>query len=187
VALDAGAEQSAGPVMEPVLDESKLLDEGLRKTALIWVGPVAGDAPERAVWHVWDSGLVYVLCGPGEQPPPVAPGTPARVVVPSKDKHSRLLSVDASTDALAPGEEWDRIAAIMATKRLNLPDGDAAPARWARDCTILRLRPAARLVEAPGRYDSESHARSPVPTTAGTVVPRPWHLFGRPGKSKRRG
>lgn len=168
------------------LDEAALLAEATKRAGMVWVGPAEGEDQPRAVWFVWEDGAAYVLCGPGEQPQPVPVGTRARVVVPSKDKQTRLVSFDADAEEVPPGEEWDRIAAAMVPVRLNLPDGEAAVARWAGDCRILRLRPDGGLVEAPGRYDSASHAGPPVATTAGTRVPRPWHLFGRQGRSRRR-
>ncbi len=169
------------------VDEAALLDEAMKKSALIWVGPADGSGPARAVWHVWDDGTAYVLTGDGEQPAPVDAGVESIVIVRSKDKWSRLLTWKARAESLGPGETWDRITATMLTKRLNLTDMDTAVARWASKCTILVLKPAGGLAEAPGHYDPDSHASPPVETTAGTRVPRPWHLFGRPAERGRPG
>ena len=165
------------PVAAPLLDEAALLDEALKKSGLIWVGPTVGSA--KAVWHVWDGGRLYLLCGGSEQAAPVAAGEPAVVIARSKDKGVRLVTVESSVEQLPQGEEWDRIASVMQAKRLNSPDGDAAPQRWKRESVILRLTPATALAEAPGRYASTSAAATPRATDAGTRVPRPWHLFGR--------
>lgn len=175
------SEPAAHPEPEG-LDDTALLDAGLKRTDLIWVGP----DPEslRAVWQVWADGAIYLLCGGGEQAAPVQPGGPAVVVVASKDKRTRLASFAATVEQVGPGEEWDRITGQMVTRRLNLPDGEAAPQRWAAESMLLRLRPELPLLERPGRYDSALHAAPPPPTPATTRVPRPWHLFGRPNRRR---
>jgi len=163
-------------------DDVALLDAALKRTDLIWVGPDA--ATTRAVWQVWDDGAVYLLCGGGEQAAPVPPGQRATVVVASKDKRTRLLTFTAAVEQVDPGADWDRITGQMVTRRLNLPDGEAAPGRWAGESMLLRLRPDLPLLERPGHYDAGSHAAPPPPTTATTRVPRPWHLFGRPQRRR---
>lgn len=167
---------------EAAPDDAALLDAGLKRTDLIWVGPDV--ATTRAVWQVWDDGAIYLLCGGGEQAAPVQPGQRATVVVASKDKRTRLLTFTAAVEQVGPGEDWDRITGQMVTRRLNLPDGEAAPGRWARESMLLRLRPELPLLERPGQYDAGSHAAPPPPTPATTRVPRPWHLFGRPNRRR---
>lgn len=163
-------------------EPSALLEEALKRTDFLWVGPVGGRS--HGVWHVWDDGSVWVLGGGSEQPLPVEPGEPAVVIIRSKDKGTRLLSVAAAAELVGPGDDWDRIAGNMATRRLNLPGGEDTLGRWARECRLLRLRLDPDFLEAPGHYDSGSNAAPPPPTPATTRVPRPWHLFGRPGRRR---
>lgn len=178
---DEAAPGQAAPG-QATLDEAALVDAALKKTDLVWVGPDAGSA--RPVWHLWTDGALHLICGGGEQPAPVQPGGPAVVVVRSKDKEVRLVTFAASVEAVTAGDEWERLAAQLLPKRLNLPDGDAALQRWARESVLLRLRPQYPLLEGPGHYDTGSHAAVPPPTPAGTKVPRPWHLFGRPHRNR---
>ena len=46
-------------------------------------------------------------------------------------------------------------------KRLNPPDGEAQPARWARESRVARIEPTGQLVEAPGHLSHRSHAAEP--------------------------
>ncbi|MFK0226361.1 hypothetical protein ACIQUL_11395 [Streptomyces sp. NPDC090303] len=146
-----------------------LVEEATKKSGLVWV---RGTGPARALWHVWHDGAAHVVGdGPGEQPlPGLVDGGTAEVTVRSKDKGGRLVAWTAAVHELAPGtEEWDAAVAELKGKRLNAPDGEAVPARWARECRVVRLDPRSSTTELP----DGSLAAVPLPTAANTRRPVP--------------
>ncbi|AVH56672.1 MULTISPECIES: hypothetical protein [Streptomyces] len=165
---------------EELLDQA-LVEEATKKSGLIWVR--GGGAPalqtqggnaahSRALWHVWHDGAACLVGdGPGEQPlPDLVDGGTAVVTVRSKDKGGRLVSWSAKVVELAPGSpEWDAAVGELKGKRLNAPDGEAMPERWARECRVLRLEPSGATREFP----EGSLAAAPVPTPAITRRPIP--------------
>jgi hypothetical protein len=164
---------------EQLLDRA-LVEEATKKSGLIWVsggGAPAAHAqgpgvPSRALWHVWHEGAVCLVGdGPGEQPlPGLVDGGPAVVTVRSKDKGGRLVTWDATVVELAPrSPEWDAAVAELKGKRLNAPDGEAMPERWARECRVLRLEPTGTTASLP----DDDLARAPLPTPATTRQPVP--------------
>lgn len=164
---------------EQLLDLA-LVEEATKKSGLIWV---RGDGvpsthvqghgvPSRALWHVWHEGAACVVGdGPGEQPLPGLIDRGAAVVtVRSKDKGGRLVAWDATVVELAPrSPEWEAAVAELKGKRLNAPDGEAMPERWARECRVLRLEPTGATRPLP----DGSLAAMPVPTSATTRQPIP--------------
>lgn len=152
-----------------LLDQA-LVEEATKKSGLIWVqGP---GVPARALWHVWHEGAACVVGdGPGEQPlPGLADGALAEVTVRSKDKGGRLVTWAATVVELASGsEQWEAAVAELKGKRLNAPDGEAMPARWARECRVLRLEPTGTTTPLP----AGSLAEAPLPTPATTREPIP--------------
>ncbi|TXS53340.1 hypothetical protein EAO75_03820 [Streptomyces sp. uw30] len=166
-----------------LLDQA-LVEEATKKSGLIWVaGP---GVPARALWHVWHEGAACVVGdGPGEQPlPGLADGGEAEVTVRSKDKGGRLVSWAAKVVELAPdSEEWEATVAELKGKRLNAPDGEAMPARWARECRVLRLEPTGATAPLP----DGSLAEAPLPSPATTRQPIPAGLPRLLLKKKRRG
>ncbi|MFF6993357.1 hypothetical protein ACFY93_00120 [Streptomyces sp. NPDC008313] len=173
----AGAASAPSPTS--LLDRA-LVEEATKKSGLVWVlgdgvpAPHAGGpgAPSRALWHVWHDGAAHVVGdGPGEQPlPGLVDGGGALVTVRSKDKGGRLVSWAATVVELAPrSPEWEAAVAELKGKRLNAPDGEAMPERWARECRVLRLEPSGSTAGLP----DGSLAASPVPTPATTRRPAP--------------
>ncbi|MER5738644.1 hypothetical protein ABT117_23595 [Streptomyces sp. NPDC002262] len=165
-------------------EELFLVEEATKKSGLVWV---RGTGPARALWHVWHDGAAHVVGdGPGEQPlPGLADGATAEVTVRSKDKGGRIVSWTAAVRQLSPGtEEWDAAVAELKGKRLNAPDGEAMPERWARECRVLRLDPRSATTDLP----DGSLAAVPLPSGATTRRPVPAALprllLGR--KRKRR-
>lgn len=162
---------------------SALVEEASKRAGLIWVRREGADSPARPLWHAWVDGHAYLLTGGIEQPMPEGldnSDARAEVTVASKDKRSRLVVWIADIQVIAPGsEEWDVAVPALQAKRLNSPDGEAAPKRWATECTALRLTPTGQVTEDPDTPSTASHATAPPPTDATTPVPRPWHLFGR--------
>ncbi|MEW2633159.1 hypothetical protein AB0903_16250 [Streptomyces sp. NPDC048389] len=146
-----------------------LVEEATKKSGLVWV---RGEGPVRALWHVWHDGAAHIVGdGPGEQPlPGLADGGDAEVTVRSKDKGGRLVVWSARVTELAPrSEEWQAAVAELKGKRLNAPDAEQMPERWARECRVLRLE----LREVTTELPDGSLAAAPLPTTATTRRPAP--------------
>ncbi|MGW0290785.1 hypothetical protein [Streptomyces tuirus] len=164
-----------------LLDQA-LVEEATKKSGLVWVqGP---DGPARALWHVWHEGAACLVGdGPGEQPlPGLADGAEAKVTVRSKDKGGRLVTWTARVAELAPGSEaWDAAVAELKGKRLNAPDGEAMPGRWARECRVLRLEPTGATAPLP----DDSLSEPPLPSPALTRRPVPAGLPRLLKKRKR--
>lgn len=156
--------------MTSELLDRALIEEATKKSGLIWVaGP---GVPARALWHVWHEGAACVIGdGPGEQPlPGLSDGGPAEVTVRSKDKGGRLVSWSATVAELPPGSEaWEAAVAELKGKRLNAPDAETMPERWARECRVLRLEPTGALAPLPD--GSLAEAPRPTPVTTRRPVP----------------
>ncbi|MGW0822274.1 hypothetical protein [Streptomyces sp. NPDC002845] len=152
--------------------DQALVEEATKKSGLIWVRSAASgssgqETPTRALWHVWHEGAACLVGdGPGEQPlPGLVDGAGAVVTVRSKDKGGRLVSWAAKVVELASGSpEWEAAVAELKGKRLNAPDGERMPGRWARECRVLRLEPTGTTEELP----EGSLAAAPLPTPATT-------------------
>ena len=162
-----------------------MVEEVCRKSALVWVRPL-GAAHAQAVWYAWLDGAVHLVTGGLEQPLGGAPdGAEVDVTARSKDTGGRVVTFRAVVTELDPsGEAWATVATELHGKRLNAPDGEAQPARWARESRVLRLDPVDRLVEGPGRVSHRSHAAEPVPSTATTRGPLPF-VLGRRARRRR--
>ncbi|MGW3163387.1 hypothetical protein ACWC9Q_10955 [Streptomyces sp. NPDC001142] len=147
-----------------------LVEEATKKSGLVWV---RGTGPARALWHVWHEGAAYLVGdGPGEQPFPagLTDGSAAEVTVRSKDKGGRLVAWTATVTELAPhSEEWEAAVGELRNKRLNAPDAERVPERWARECRVLRLVPGEVRTGLP----DGSLAAAPLPTPATTRRPVP--------------
>lgn len=168
--------------------DAALVAEATRKSGLVWVTP-AGAERAWPAWHLWHEGSAYVLTGaPGstEQPVPGLAGAgSALVTVRSKDNGGRLLSWSARVDGVPAGSsDWDVVAPLLLGKRLNSPDGQEAPERWARECTVSRLTPVGEMLEGPGAASTASHADPPPASPATTRVRVPWTLHRRPGRKR---
>ncbi|MFE5207824.1 hypothetical protein [Streptomyces sp. NPDC056600] len=163
---------TAGDKTDELFDRA-LVEEAAKKSALVWVRPTgSAEGPERALWHVWHDGAVCVAGdGPGEQPlPGLADGGQAVLTVRSKDKGGRLVSCRAAVTELAAGSDaWEEAVGELKGKRLNAPDAEEMPRRWARECRVLRLEPLGAALPAP----EGALAAAPLPTTATTREPVP--------------
>jgi hypothetical protein len=119
------------------------VEESARRAGVVWVD--LGDGP-RVVWHLWHDGAVYVVCGGQEQNLPLS-GTAERAVLVVRGKASAgdpVVTCTASVTRLEPGSaDWENVVPLLHEKRLNPPDGEAQPQRWARESTVLRLEPLA--------------------------------------------
>ena len=154
------------------LVDRALIEEGTKKSGLIWVQGDTGEA--RALWHVWHDGAVCMVGdGPGEQPFEglgLAGGGTATVTVRSKDKGGRLVSWAARVEETAPGSEaWESAVGELKGKRLNAPDAETVTERWARECRVLRLVPSGGTEPLP----EGDLAAAPLPSPAVTRRPVP--------------
>lgn len=172
-----------------------LIEEAAKKSGLVWVvavGTTTAHSRQQPVWHVWHEGAVYVLTGGLEQPVPggldlLADDESARANVTARGKgpSGRVLTFETTIEKVAPGsEEWETLVPALVSGRLNLPDGEDAPRRWANECTLWRLRPTGTIVETAAEPSTASHAAPPPPTRARSRVPRPLHLRGRPARNR---
>jgi hypothetical protein len=156
-----------------------LIAEATKKSGLIWLG--SDDWPPTAAWHVWHEGSAFVVTGPGEQPLPSIRDLPtAAVTVRSAANLSRIVTWEALVWRIEPGsEDWDEVVPLLLAKRLNQPDGEAAAARWAAECTVIRLEPTGRILEAGDSLPSGSAAEPPRRTPATTPVRVPFTIGRR--------
>ncbi|MGH8891846.1 MAG: hypothetical protein ACRDWY_00830, partial [Actinomycetes bacterium] len=109
-----------------------LVEETCRKSSLVWLRPTGSDRAVAA-WHVFTAGAVHVVGGGQEQNlPEMADGDEVVVTVRSKDTGGRLLSFVARVDTVRPDDPaWDTVVPELHAKRLNPPDGERQPQRWA--------------------------------------------------------
>jgi hypothetical protein len=164
---------------------SALIDEAAKKSGLLWLRAPGPGRHAQAMWHLWQDGAAYVLTGGIEQPAPDDVSDTAFVTLRSKDKGARLVTFEVSVSVVEPGsEQWSAVESALVAKRLNLPDGQDAPLRWARECTLWRLEPTGAVVETPDEPTTNPHVAAPPPTPARSRVPRPLHLRGRPSRNK---
>lgn len=138
------------------MDVPELVEEATRRSAVVWVRPEAADRA-YPVWHVWHDGAMYVVAGGIEQPMPAT--ARAAVAVRSKDRQADLLvEWVADVEPVQPGTDaWDEVVPLLHAKRLNAPDGEEQPARWARESTVLRFRPTGETLPV------GAHARTAPP------------------------
>lgn len=183
-------EQPPGPAAEPPPGAAAkaLIEEATKKSGLVWL-TLPGGASGQSVWHAWHDGAAYVVSGGIEQPVPgIESATEGLVTVRSKDKGSRLVAWKATVSAVAPGTpEWDAVVPVLHGKRLNAPDGEEAPNRWARECRVTKFTPTGELAEGPESRSSDLHAERPRDTPATTLVPQPFTVGGRKRWSRKRG
>jgi len=162
-----------------------VIDEAAKKSGLLWLRVPGPGQRAQPVWHVWQDGVGYVLSGGIEQPVPDGLDDLAFVTLRSKDKGSRLVTFEARVSVVSPeDEQWSAVEPALLAKRLNLPDGEAAPQRWRRECTLFRLEPTGEVAETPDDPSTSAHAAPPPPSPARTRVPRPLHFRGRPRHNK---
>jgi hypothetical protein len=162
-----------------------LVDEACRKSSLLWLRRPPADRAV-AVWHVVSDGAVHVVGGGLEQPlPDLGDGDEVEVTVRSKDTGGRLVAFVAVVHELRPGDPgWDGAVADLHAKRLNAPDGEMQPARWARESRVLRIEPTGQVLERPGHLPQRSHAAEPPGSPATTRGPLPF-VIGRRARRRR--
>ncbi len=130
-----------------------------RRSGLVWVRPEGSDR-DHPVWHVWAQDRAYVVTGGLEQQLPTCDR--ALVIVRSRARQGdRLVQWVADVTVLDPATpEWAEAVALLHAERLNAPDGEEQPQRWARESTVRQLVPTGETVPA---GDGDLAAR-PLPT-----------------------
>jgi hypothetical protein len=118
----------------------ELIEEATRRSSVVWVQPEGGGRA-LPVWHLWHDGAAYVVAGGIEQPLPAC--TRATVTVRSRERQGdRLVCWVADVSTVPPASPlWNDVVPLLHARRLNAPDGEAQPERWARESTVLRLVP----------------------------------------------
>ena len=160
-----------------------LVAEACGKSAMVWLR-LPGERRSHAAWHVWADGAVHLVTGGAEQPltdlPGLVDGAEVDVLVRSKDNGSRLVAFRTVVSDVRPGDDrWDTVVPLLHAKRLNAPDGEEQPARWARESRVLRLEPTGQVLEQPGHLPTRSHAAEPPVSPATTRGPLPFVLGRR--------
>jgi hypothetical protein len=168
-------------VAEPLTQS--LVAEACTKSAMVWLR-LPGERRSHAAWHVWVDGAVHLVTGGAEQPltdlPGLVDGGEVDVLVRSKDNGSRLVAFRTVVSDVRPDDaRWDTVVPLLHAKRLNAPDGEEQPARWARESRVLRLEPTGQVLEQPGHLPTRSHAAEPPASPATTRGPLPFVLGRR--------
>ncbi|MFB9237154.1 hypothetical protein ACFFWC_16590 [Plantactinospora siamensis] len=153
-----------------------MLAEAVRKASVAWIA--VGDGPAYAVWCVPVDDALYVVTGPGEQSLPGLAEADAAVVTLRGDHGGRIVSWPAQVGRLTPADEaWAAVAPQVAAKRLNSPE--PAPRlveRWAAECVLSRLTPAAAPPTTGDALPAGSLAATPRETPAVRRTRRPFRL-----------
>jgi hypothetical protein len=157
-----------------------IVEAATKRSGVIWLD-VPGADRTQLVWYVWHEGCVYVVHGGAEQ---VIDGlTTAReaaVSAKSKDTGGRVVCWVGTVERVLPGSgEWDSAVPVLHAARLNPPDGERQPLRWASESIVTRIRPTGELLEEPGALSSDSGAAEPPGSPARSAVPMP-RWIGRP-------
>lgn len=173
---------------EPTLDAPHLpalIAELANKSDVVWV-TVPGQQGQ-ALWNIWHDGAITVVTGGIEQNDPgLSDGGTVDVTLRSKENRAREVVVTATVEKLTPTTDvWAAAASALHPKRLNPPDGEAQPERWARESTLWSLRPTAAVAEQPGALSNASHRAEVVETDATTLSRTPFHA-GRATKKRRK-
>ncbi len=168
-------------VIDPALTQA-LIAETAAKADLVWVQ--VGDNPAQALWHIWHDSAVTVVTGGREQPDPgFVDGQTVQLILRSKDKLTRVLTIAADVVRINPdSSKWDDVSKSLQPKRLNASDGEEQPRRWARESAVWQLRPTGLPSQAPGAMDDSSGRAVPRATPATTDDWQPFHA----GKATRR-
>ncbi|WP_157805061.1 hypothetical protein [Mumia flava] len=148
--------------------------EVAKKAGLLWV--IYADR-WHPVWHVWHEGSVCVVAGGDEQPlPQIREQDEVVLDLRAKSTRAAVAKVRASVEVLGPDhDDHDAVVEALTAGRLNLFDGEQAPQRWARECTIVRFTPT-DLIAAPGHLDESAQREQPIPSPAVTADSRPFSL-----------
>jgi hypothetical protein len=125
----------------------KEVDDGFRKSDVIWVGVEANGARRTVpAWFTYRNGRLYVLSkrepGPEEQSIPGLPGASELVVISRRKGRDTSLDEFSAAVRLLEGAEWEDAAKALVDGRRSRagPPADAL-ARWRSTCDIAELTP----------------------------------------------
>jgi hypothetical protein len=126
----------------------KDVEDGLRKSDVIWVGVERnGHRTTAPSWFAYKDGKIYVLSqrkpGPEEQTiPGVAQGAKELVVVTRRKGRDTSLDEFYAAPRVLEGPEWEDAAKALADKRKSRagPPQDSIT-RWRGTCDIVELTP----------------------------------------------
>lgn len=126
----------------PVVQVPAAVADATRRSSVVWV---EGDQEPQPVWQVWHEGRMYVVAGGLEQP--LAVTSQAVVNVRAKDSRELVVRWVAAVDRVEPGTAlWDEVVPLLHVRRLNAPDGEDQPSRWARASTVHRFTPTGQIL-----------------------------------------
>jgi hypothetical protein len=173
---------SAPAAPDPDLGRA-LIEAATKASALVWLTVPGRSA--RPAWQVWEGAASYVVharedVASTEQPVPGLTGAGQVDVSVRGAADGRVVTWRAAVAAPRPGSaEWDAALELLRGKRVNAPDRDGIPQRWAQTCVISVLTPTGELIEQPGSYDRSSGSAPPPPSPATTVTRKPYVLGRR--------
>ncbi len=144
-------EQVLGEIEVPVYVQAspeklaKGIEEGLKKSDVIWVGVDRhGRRITAPVWFAYKNGKVYVLSqrepGPKEQTVPGIGEADEFVVITRRKLRDTSLNELQASGRVLEGAEWEEAAKLLVDRRRsrNGPPSEAL-ARWRSTCDILEL------------------------------------------------
>jgi hypothetical protein len=127
----------------------KEIEDALKKSDVIWVGPESNGAHPVPVWFVYRQGRIYVLHGEESQGEQVIPGLPdaheLTVVTRHKYRDTRASRFPASVRLIPPNSpEFDQVAGLLADRRRDrhVPPAQVVGAWKQAGLLIAELTPA---------------------------------------------
>ncbi|MCT9932595.1 hypothetical protein N5079_20550 [Planotetraspora sp. A-T 1434] len=115
-----------------------LIEEGAKKSGILWIALPSG---RRLAWHAWHDGAIYVVTGGGEQDlPGLVEAAEVEIILRSKDNGAELVRFPASVEVVDQAEAAEAVA-VLAKERLNAPDAAGLVSRWAAHSAVVRLTP----------------------------------------------
>jgi hypothetical protein len=125
----------------------KEIEDGLRKSDVIWVGTrVNGHRRMAPVWFAYRNGKIYLLSkrepGTEEQSVPGVPDARELVVVTRRKGRDTSLDEFTAAQRTLEGPEWEDAAKLLVDRRRSRvgPPADSI-GRWRGNCDIVELTP----------------------------------------------
>lgn len=125
------------------IDEA--IDQGLKRSDIIWLTPNTDPTRPLPVWFVYKEGKAFVLSGERQQIVPEARRVrDVHVVTRWKGRDAQLVEFDAAVRQITADQrqEFEEIAQLLLAKRQSVtgtPEENME--RWLRECVILELTP----------------------------------------------
>ncbi len=125
----------------------KEVEDGLRKSDVIWVGvDHGGNLTTAPIWFTYKNGRIYVVSrkepGPEEQTVPGIPGSHEVLVVTRRKGRETSLGEFRATVRPLEGPEWEEAAKALADRRRSRVGSPADRIeQWRGTCDIAELTP----------------------------------------------